>query len=60
MGTTMVIVTHELDSIYSISHRIIMLDKGEKKIIAEGDPRELRDTSTDPRVVNFLKRKVKA
>jgi phospholipid/cholesterol/gamma-HCH transport system ATP-binding protein len=60
MGTTMVIVTHELDSIYSISHRIIMLDKGEKKIIAEGDPRELRDTSTDPRVVNFFKRKVKA
>jgi phospholipid/cholesterol/gamma-HCH transport system ATP-binding protein len=59
MGTTMVIVTHELDSIYSISHRIIMLDKGEKKIIAEGDPRELRDTSTDPRVVNFFKRKVK-
>jgi phospholipid/cholesterol/gamma-HCH transport system ATP-binding protein len=60
MGTTMVIVTHELDSIYSISHRIIMLDKVEKKIIAEGDPRELRDTSTDPRVVNFFKRKVKA
>jgi phospholipid/cholesterol/gamma-HCH transport system ATP-binding protein len=57
MGTTMVIVTHELESIYSIAHRIIMLDKTEKTIIAEGDPRELRDRSTDPRVVNFFMRK---
>jgi hypothetical protein len=34
-----------------------MLDKTEKTIIAEGDPRELRDRSTDPRVVNFFMRK---
>ena len=35
-GTTMVIVTHELPSIFSVAHRVIMLDKRVKKIIAEG------------------------
>lgn len=59
MGTTMVIVTHELESIYGIAHRIIMLDKTEKTIIAEGDPRKLRDGSTDPRVVDFFMRKAR-
>ncbi len=57
MGTTMVIVTHELESIFNIAHRVIMLDKGAKGIIAEGDPRELKDHSTDPRVVNFFNRR---
>jgi phospholipid/cholesterol/gamma-HCH transport system ATP-binding protein len=57
MGTTMVIVTHELESIFNIAHRVIMLDKGAKGIIAEGDPRELKEHSTDPRVVNFFNRR---
>ena len=57
MGTTMVIVTHELESIFNIAHRVIMLDKAAKGIIAEGDPRELKDHSTDPRVVNFFNRR---
>jgi phospholipid/cholesterol/gamma-HCH transport system ATP-binding protein len=57
MGTTMVIVTHELESVFNIAHRVIMLDKGAKGIIAEGDPRELKDHSTDPRVVNFFNRR---
>lgn len=57
LGTTMVIVTHELQSIYFIADRIIMLDKETKGIIAEGDPRELRDTATDPKVANFFNRK---
>jgi phospholipid/cholesterol/gamma-HCH transport system ATP-binding protein len=57
MGTTMVIVTHELESIFNIAHRVLMLDKGAKGIIAEGDPRELKDHSTDPRVVNFFNRR---
>jgi len=38
MGTTMVIVTHELESIFNIAHRVIMLDKSAQGIIAEGDP----------------------
>ncbi len=58
MGTTMVIVTHELQSIFSISDRIIMLDKSAKGIIAEGDPKWLKDHSTDPRVIDFFNRKV--
>jgi len=55
MGTTMVVVTHELQSIFNISDRIIMLDKTAQGIIAEGDPRKLKD-STDPRVHNFFNR----
>ena len=56
LGTTIVIVTHELESIFSIAHRVIMLDKTAKGIIAEGDPRILKDRSTDPRVYNFFNR----
>jgi phospholipid/cholesterol/gamma-HCH transport system ATP-binding protein len=41
----MVIITHELESIFNIAHRVIMLDKGEKGIIAEGDPMRLRKES---------------
>jgi len=58
IGTTMVIVTHELQSIFNIADRIIMLDKEAKGIIAEGDPRWLKDNSTDPRVKAFFNRKV--
>ncbi len=57
MGTTMVIVTHELASIYSIAHRVVMLDKSVKGIIAQGPPKELRDKSTDPRVSDFFHRR---
>ena len=58
MGTTMVIVTHELQSILNIADRIIMLDKEAKGIIAEGDPKWLKEQATDPRVRNFFNRKV--
>ena len=57
MGTTIVVVTHELDSIYTIAHRVVMLDKSEKGIIAVGSPTDLRDNSSDPRVTNFFHRK---
>jgi len=56
LGITFVIVTHELASIYGIAHRVIMLDKREKGIIAEGDPRVLRDTSDNPWVRQFFRR----
>ena len=56
LGVTFVIVTHELASIYSIADRIIMLDKSVKGIIAEGDPRRLRDESDDPYVRQFFHR----
>lgn len=56
LGITFVIVTHELPSIYSIADRVIMLDKRVKKIVAEGDPRHLRDTSDNPWVRQFFHR----
>lgn len=56
LGTTMVIVTHELESIYKIAHRVLMLDKEAKGIIAEGKPLELKEQSTDPRVKSFFLR----
>jgi len=56
LGTTMVIVTHELESIYKIAHRVLMLDKEAKGIIAEGTPLELKERATDPRVKNFFLR----
>jgi len=58
MGTTMVIVTHDLPSIFGVASRVIMLDKGVRGIIAEGDPSTLRETSQDPRVVHFFNRQM--
>jgi phospholipid/cholesterol/gamma-HCH transport system ATP-binding protein len=57
LGTTMVIVSHELDSIFSIADRVIMLGREAKGIIAEGNPRELLQTSVDPAVQEFLQRR---
>lgn len=56
LGMTVVIVTHELESIFKIGKNCIMLDKESKTIIARGDPRQLRDTSTDTRVLQFFHR----
>lgn len=56
MGTTMVIVSHELSSIMAIADRIIMLDKKSRGIIAEGDPREIRESASDPAVRRFFNR----
>jgi phospholipid/cholesterol/gamma-HCH transport system ATP-binding protein len=57
LGTTMVIVTHELQSIFNVAHRVIMLDKQTKGIIAEGNPMHLKDHSENPFVRNFFNRK---
>ena len=54
LGTTMVVVTHELSSIFAIAHRVIMLDKQIKGILAEGDPRYLRDHSHNKFVKEFF------
>ncbi|MDB4969043.1 MAG: transporter ATP-binding protein [Myxococcales bacterium] len=56
LGLTVVLVTHELPSIFKIAKRCIMLDKETKSIIATGDPSELRDGSADPRVHDFFNR----
>jgi phospholipid/cholesterol/gamma-HCH transport system ATP-binding protein len=57
LGITFVIVTHELPSIYKIADRVIMLDARTKKIIAAGNPGELRKTAADRWVSNFFNRK---
>ena len=56
LGFTFVVVSHELASIYAIADKVIMLDKEAKGIIAEDDPKVLRDTSTDLRVHQFFNR----
>jgi phospholipid/cholesterol/gamma-HCH transport system ATP-binding protein len=56
IGTTMVFVTQELASIFNLGQRVIMLHKEAKGIIARGTPAELREKSTDSRVVNFFNR----
>jgi len=53
-GTTMVIVSHQLSSIFRLADRVIMLNHETKGIIAEGHPAELAATSIDPRVRDFL------
>jgi len=55
-GSTIVVVTHELDSIFTIADRVIMLDKGTRSIMADGPPALLRDTSPNPAVRAFLTR----
>lgn len=60
LGTTFVVVTHELQSILAIGDRCIMLDKEAKGMIAEGDPRRLREESDNPVVRAFFRREVMA
>jgi len=55
-GTTIVVVSHELASIFDIADRVIMLDRAQQGIIADGKPRELAVSSRDPRVTEFLRR----
>ena len=57
LGTTLVVVTHELPSIFAIAQRCLMLDRDAKGPIALGAPADLRDHSRDPRVVAFFNRK---
>ncbi|HTB73050.1 MAG TPA: ATP-binding cassette domain-containing protein [Polyangiaceae bacterium] len=59
LGLTVVVVTHELPSIFKIVSRCIMLDQGSRSIIAAGDPRALRDECDDPRVKRFFHRSAK-
>ena len=56
LGLTVVLVSHELESIFKIATRCILLDKESKSIIARGDPRRLRDSSAQPEVHQFFNR----
>jgi len=56
LDLTLVIVTHELQSIFAIADRAVMLDGVSRSIIAQGAPAELRDHSIDARVRQFFNR----
>jgi len=59
LGSTIVVVTHELPSIFTIGNNSIFLDVETRTMIANGDPKELRDHATDPKVRSFLTRGAK-
>ena len=56
LGATLVVVSHELPSIFTIGTDCVLLDAESRTAIASGDPRELLAHSTDPRVRRFLTR----
>lgn len=56
LKTTMVIVSHDLDSILNISHRVLMLDDSIKGIIAIGTPSELKNQHDSELVYRFFNR----
>src|SRR5579863_4366841 len=56
LGATIVVVTHELASIFTIGNNSVFLDAGSRTMIAHGDPHDLLAHSTDQRVRTFLTR----
>jgi phospholipid/cholesterol/gamma-HCH transport system ATP-binding protein len=57
LGTTIVVVTHELPSVFTIADTSIFLDAETKRVIAHGNPKELvKEGKSDPKVREFLLR----
>ena len=56
LGATMVVVTHELASIFTIADNAVFLDAQTRTMIAHGNPKTLRDESPNPTVRTFLRR----
>lgn len=56
IGTTIIIVTHALESIFHVAQRVVMLDKKTKGIIVEGKPEYLKNHSNIPLVRKFFNR----
>src|SRR5262245_3839497 len=56
LGATMVVVTHELASIFAIADNAVFLDAETRTIIARGNPKTLRDECPHPTVRAFLRR----
>jgi len=56
LGATIVVVTHELASIFTIGNNSVFLDTETRTMIAQGDPKELRDHCPDAKVRRFLAR----
>ncbi len=56
LGTTIVVVTHELASIFAIGNNSVFLDADSKTMLATGDPKQLLAESADPKIIQFLTR----
>lgn len=56
LGATIVVVTHELASIFAIGNNSVFLDPDTKTMIASGDPKRLVSSSQDERIHRFLTR----
>ena len=56
LGATVVVITHELASIFAVGNNSVFLDTESKAMIATGDPKALLANSKDPRVIQFLTR----
>jgi phospholipid/cholesterol/gamma-HCH transport system ATP-binding protein len=56
LGSTIVVVTHELASIFAIGNNSVFLDPVTKTMLAEGDPKKLLNESKDTRIIEFLTR----
>lgn len=56
LGTTVVLVTHELESLFALADRVLFLDADRKEAIALGSPVELRDHPPDEAVAAFFRR----
>lgn len=56
LGATIVVVTHDLASIFTIADDSIFLDGDTKTVRASGNPKDLREHSKDPQIRAFLSR----
>jgi len=56
LGATFIVITHELPSIFAIGDDAIFLDGERHQMMAQGPPREMAETTTDPKVKAFLQR----
>jgi len=56
LGATLIVVTHELASIYAIATNSVFLDVDSKTMLATGDPKTLLRECTNPTVLKFLTR----
>ena len=56
LGTTMVVVTHELASIFTIGSNSVFLDAAKRTMTATGNPKKLLAETQDPTLRLFLTR----
>jgi phospholipid/cholesterol/gamma-HCH transport system ATP-binding protein len=56
LGATVMIVTHELPSIFAIANNAVFLDTETRTAAATGNPKKMLETSDNPTVIRFLTR----